>query len=98
MDIELENTGGVTFRSISLTVRDKVTDVVVSLFADGFTDINGCAGSNTRDALPTGATRIVSSPAFTYDPVGHELRATITLCSNSGQSGICVTEVIQFTP
>lgn len=98
VDIELENTGGVSFRSISLTVRDTITDAVVSMYADSFTDLNGCLSSNTRDSLPSGATRIVSSPAFTYDPVGHRLRATITLCSNPGQSGTCVTQVIHFTP
>lgn len=98
VDIELENTGGISFRSISLTARDTVTDVVVSLYADNFTNINGCTSSNTKDSLHPGDIRIVSSPAFTYDPVGHNLRATITLCSNPGQSGTCVTQVIHFTP
>lgn len=98
VDIELDNTGGVSFRSISLTLRDTVTDAVLSMYADSFTDLSGCGTSNTKDTLPSGASRIVSSPAFTYDPVGHKLRATITLCSNAGQSGMCVTQVINFTP
>lgn len=98
VDIELENTGGVTFRSISLTVRDTVTDTVVSMFADSFTNINGCAGSSTRDTLLPGDARIVSSPAFNYDPTGHRLRGTISLCSSPGLNGMCVTQVIHFTP
>ena len=98
VDIELKNTGGVSFRSISLTVRDTITNAVVSMYADSFTDLSGCLSSSTRDALPSGATRIVSSPAFTYNTLGHRLRATITLCSNLGQSGTCVTQVIHFTP
>ncbi|HEX9838914.1 MAG TPA: SH3 domain-containing protein [Anaerolineales bacterium] len=98
VDIELENIGGLSFESISITVRDTVTDSIVSMYADSFTDINGCITSNTKEALPPGATRIVSTPAFTYDPTGHELRATITLCSSPGQNGTCITQVIHFTP
>ena len=51
VDIELDNTGGVAFRSISLTVRDTVTDTVLSMYADSFTDINGCGTSNHKGHL-----------------------------------------------
>jgi hypothetical protein len=98
VDIELANTGGLTFRSISLTVRDTVTDVSVSTYADSFIDLNGCLNSSSRDTLNPGDTRTVSSAAFAYDPSDHELRATISLCSNLGQSGTCVTETIEFEP
>jgi hypothetical protein len=98
MDIELDNTGGVSFRSIALTLRDTITDTVLSMYADSFTDLSGCGTPNTKDTLSPGDTRIVSSPAFTYDPTGHTLRATITLCSSPGQAGMCVTQVINFTP
>ena len=98
VDIELDNTGGLAFRSISLTVRDTETDATVSMLTDGFTNIDGCLDSSRKDVLNPGDTRVVSSPAFAYNPVDHELRATITLCSNLGQSGTCVTEVIEFTP
>ena len=98
VDIELTNTGGVTFESVSLTVRDTDTDIVVSLFSDSFTDLDGCVDSASRDRLNPGANRTVSSSAFAYDPTGHDLRATITLCSRDGQSGTCITETINFTP
>jgi hypothetical protein len=98
VDIDLDNTGGITFRSISLTVRDTENDAIVSLYRDGFTDNDGCLDSVTRDNLEPGSTRTISSPPFAYDPNGHKLRATITLCSNNGQSGTCVTNVITFEP
>jgi hypothetical protein len=98
VDIELENTGGVTFRSMSLTVRDLDTEIVVSRIADNFTDNSGCLASVSRDTLAPGVEHVVSSPAFAYDFIGHRLRATITLCSNRGLSGTCVTQVINFTP
>ena len=98
VDIELTNTGGIAFESLSLTVRDTTNDVVVSAYADNFTDLNGCLDSSTRNVLSPGTRRTVSAPAFLYDPRGHELRATITLCSRDGQNGLCLTESIRFTP
>jgi hypothetical protein len=96
VEIELENTGGIPFKSMSLTVRDTETNIVLSLYADGFTDKDGCNNSVKRDNLDPGDTRIVSSPAFSYDPDGHKMRATVTLCSSLGQTGICISKVINF--
>lgn len=98
VDIELENLGGLSFNSIAMTVRDTVTNTVLSLYSDDFTERDGCNESNTLDDLPAGEERLVSSPGFAYNPTGNALRATITLCSNPGQSGMCVTETINFTP
>lgn len=98
VDIDLENTGGVNFTSVALTVRDTDMDTVVSLYKEDFTDVSGCLDSETRDNLPPGDSQRISSPPFAYDPRDHRLRATITLCSNPGQSGTCVTEVINFRP
>jgi len=98
VDIDLENTGGVNFTSVSLTVRDTDTDIIVALYRDDFTDNDGCVDSDTIDNIQPGNTETISSPPFAYDPNGHELRATITLCSNNGQSGTCVTKVITFEP
>jgi len=98
VDIRLENTGGLSFRSMSLTLRDTVTDVVLSVNPNGFTDLSGCLDSSTRDNINPGDVRRVSSPAFAYNPTGHEIRATVTLCSNTGVSGMCVSKTIKFTP
>ena len=98
VDIELENTGGIEFRSVSLTVRDTTNDTVVSVYTDGFTDTSGCLDSENRSVLQPGGTRTISSPPFAYNPSGHRLRATITACSNLGNSGTCISQVITFTP
>jgi hypothetical protein len=97
-DIELTNTGGISFESISMTVRDTDTDIVVSMYTDVFHDIDGCSGTDTRERLNPGASHVVSGPVFTYNPTGHTLRATITLCSRDGQNGMCITESIKFKP
>lgn len=98
VDLKLENTGGMGFTSLTLTVRDTVTGISQSLYSEDFIDYNGCSESFIKDSLSPGTNRIVSSPAFSYDLTGHLLRATITLCSNPAQSGTCLTEVIEFTP
>lgn len=98
VDFELENHGGISFNSLALTVRDTVNNTVLSLYADDFTNRDGCNASATLGSLPAGEELLVSSPIFTTNPSGHELRATITLCSSPRQSGICTTEAIAFTP
>jgi len=98
VDLELKNTGAVNFRSVSITMRDTVTDKVLSMSADGFTNLDGCSGSNTKDNLDPGGAHIVSMPAFAYDPTGHNIRATVTVCSNKGVTGLCVSKVINFKP
>ncbi len=97
MDFLVKNTGSMTFKSINVTVRDTVTDITVSVITDGFTDKTGCS-STDRDNLLPGKKVIVSSPGFTYDPNNHKLRATLTLCTQTGLNGTCLTDTFTFTP
>ena len=97
VDILLKNTGSLTFKSMSLSVKDNATDVVVSVMNDGFVNKNAC-NVVERDNLLPGKSVIVSSPVFGYDPNGHKLKAVLTLCSQTGLNGSCVTETITFKP
>lgn len=98
LDINIENLGSTTFRSLSITMLDLDTDASRTLRADLFTDRDGCSQSESFDSLPPRTDRVVSSPAFNYNPTGHRLRTTITLCSGSGQTGTCVTDTVNFRP
>lgn len=98
VEIKLKNNGSIPFKSMGITIKDTVTDIVLANFVDGFTNIDGCLSTTTRDTLSISKTHVISSPAFNYDPSGHKLRATIILCSDIGQSGTCVTNTIIFTP
>ena len=98
VEIGLENTGGVEYRSMILNVRDQDTDVSLTLYADVFTNRNGCTETEIRDVLPSGASRIISSPVFNYNPTGHRILATITLCTSTGQRGTCTTETANLRP
>jgi hypothetical protein len=98
VEFKLTNNGSVNFKSVEMTVEDLTAPTTLSNLTDGFTDINGCVSSATKDTLAVGTSAIVSAPAFAYDPTGHNVRATVTLCSNTGISGLCLTKKIQFTP
>ena len=98
VDFVIENTGGITFESMSMTVRDLEDNEVVSLYSNDFVDRNGCDETSIRDDLEFDDIDTVSSPAFAFNLSGRDLRATITLCSELDQSGSCVTKVVSFTP
>jgi hypothetical protein len=98
VDIILENTGTITFQSVSVTVKDTVTGSTLSISADEFTDFDTCGEYISKNALPPGELRIMSSPKFDYDPHGNKINATITVCSNEGLNGTCLTKKISFTP
>lgn len=98
VDVILENTGTTTFESVSITVKDTVIGDTHSISADEFTDFDSCSDYISKDTLPPGDSRIMSSPKFDYDPHGNKLNVTITLCSNEGLNGTCVTKKVSLTP
>lgn len=98
VEVELKNSGLIPFRSLKFEVRDKVTGVELAALQDGFINLDGCLKTTTKDTLHPGDTFIVSSPAFSYNPAGNELRADVTLCAAPGQKGGCVSKRIHFTP
>lgn len=98
IEIKLKNTGPIPFKSVDIAVEDKVTNVELENLADGFTNIDGCLKTTTKDKLDSGDTYLLSVPVFAYDPTGHKLRIIITLCSETGQKGLCVRNKFDHTP
>jgi hypothetical protein len=97
-EIGLENTELITLRSAGIVLKDTVADTSVSDLTDGFLDRPDCSTSHSRATLLPGKNVVISSPVLSDDPSGHKLRATITLCSETGQNGTCVTNTITFKP
>ncbi|MBV6395276.1 MAG: hypothetical protein HFACDABA_00851 [Anaerolineales bacterium] len=97
-ELRLKNTGPVTFRSYSLSIKDRTLDVSLTDFGDGFVDIGGCLTSGIVSELAPGDVYILSSPAFVNNIVNHKMRATVTLCTQVGQGGVCVSQTIDFQP
>ncbi|WKZ37036.1 MAG: hypothetical protein QY332_03745 [Anaerolineales bacterium] len=97
-DLQLKNTGAISFRSVKIEVKDLATDVELVALTDGFTDLDGCLKTTTKDVLAPGDTFNLSAPAFVYNPSGNNIRVFITLCTNTAQKGGCVTNKINFKP
>ena len=98
VELRLTNTGVVAFSSISLSLKDTDEGNTVSMSSDKFTNIDGCLDSTSQETLDPGQTYRISTPPFTYDPKGHSMRATVTLCTADAQNGMCITQVIKFKP
>jgi hypothetical protein len=98
LEIALKNMGTVPLKSVNISVTDNTTGITVVNLADGFTSLEGCLSRTTKDILYPGDTYLLSSPAFNYNPTGHELKVSITLCSDTGQKGQCANNKFDVKP
>jgi hypothetical protein len=98
VEVKLKNKGSIPLKSVNISVKDNLTGTVLVNLADGFINLDGCLVKTTKDILGPDDTYLLSAPAFTYDPTGHELKVILTLCSDAGQKGMCATNKIEFTP
>lgn len=96
--INLTNTGPVAFRSITISIRDTVTNETRNESKNGFQDVNACILTSLTSSLGPGEAYTVVAPSLSADPSGHLVSATITLCTETGQGGTCTSKTIEFTP
>jgi hypothetical protein len=98
VEFNIKNTGNLIFQSVRIQVTDNNTSETVTNQANEFTDWNGCvAGVSQVDLIP-GESGNTTSGALSNNPSGHNLSATIKLCSENGLGGECVNRSISFTP
>lgn len=96
MKIQVTNTSSQPFESMSIVIKDETTEVELVFNSDEFTELDGCVKVTAKDRIESGATFIISSPQFDQNPNGHQFRAFITLCTEKGQSGGCITRKLNF--
>ena len=97
-EFNLANNTSNTYKSVSITVFDSVTNNSVVKITDGFQNQNGCLVLVTQTTLGPGNSLVVSAQPFGYDPTSHKLRTTIKLCTKKGLSGACTSSSLVFTP
>jgi hypothetical protein len=86
-------------RSIEIILFDSDTQDKVSIQADGFKNVNGCFDDSTENVLNADSSLVMSSPALSHDPAGHELELTVRVCTATSQGSPCsVKEKIEFVP
>lgn len=92
------NTGTITFKSYAISAYDTVTTTTVSTSVDNFDETNGCPVITAIPELAPGMSGWVHAYSFIYDPTGHALQVTITLCTEPGLGGSCVSQNLTVTP
>jgi hypothetical protein len=98
---QINNTGGITWESIQIKVTDNTTATTTTHNHDSFRVYNGCVLEiEQQDLMPGegGVVTNVNPGQFGYNPAGHSITATVTLCSQNGLAGTCLTKTITFTP
>jgi len=98
VNVDMENTGSITFRSISMIVQDLDGNATMFSKNNVFGSADGCNQSSSKNTLGPGIKMVVSSPSFSYNLGGHKLRATITVCSEENLNGYCVTKEVVLKP
>lgn len=98
---EIANTGSVTWESIRIEITDNTTASSFLHTSDKIRYYNGCVLSASVEELTPGegATATNVNPGqLNYDPTGHSITAIITLCSQNGLAGTCVSRTLNITP
>ena len=98
---KISNPGSNTWESIKIVVKDTVTATVETHTRDAFKRYTGCTASGEDLNLEPGETGYATSVdpgQFTYNPAGHAMKATITVCSKDALAGTCLSKVVSYTP
>lgn len=97
-DLKAKNTGSIPFKSYSTTLKDKTNNKTVNSSSNVFEELSGCLSAGSLDEIASGQVGHVNSGNFLYNPSGHKINATVTLCTKDGLSGMCISETIEFKP
>jgi hypothetical protein len=98
LDVRVKNTGTIPLKSLNIAIEDRETGTMLADLSDGFTDIDGCMTTTTRDVIAPGETYLFSTPSFSYKPKGNDLRVSLVLCSETGQRGLCAARNFNVSP
>jgi len=97
---QVNNTGTLTLESIRIVVTDNTTATTKTHQLDAFRSYNGCGLEDNVLSLLPGQGVVVANidpGQFNYNPAGHSIMATFTICSADGLGGTCVNRTINFT-
>lgn len=99
--LRVRNTGGVTWQSVKVVIKDNTTALTFTHTLDQFRGYTGCPVDITQNDLTPGEEGVISnvSPGqFNYDPTGHSLKVTVTVYSEDGLAGESYSTSFNLTP
>ncbi len=102
LGFQLTNNGSVPWESVKVEVTDSNTAVTKTIIRDVFLELSATCVPLTSlvDLTPgeTGGAGNWGETMFSYNPTGHNITATITLCSQNSLAGQCISKSTSFTP
>jgi hypothetical protein len=96
--IKIQNVGSVTIKSISISIKDTVTNETRNSSTNGFQDLSGCALAPIKSTLASTESATVVAPSLNADPAGHKISVTVTGCTEINSGGACSSAAFEFTP
>jgi len=85
--VYVQNTGNLPIQSHMSTFKDTKKGELLTTTSNTF-------GSSAK--ISVGNTGVVSSPQFSVDTIGHQMKVTVKVCSTDGQTGKCLSKNISF--
>jgi hypothetical protein len=98
---QVKNNGSVTWESVRLVVTDNTTATTFTHILNSFRSYNGCGVEvNQQELMPGegGHVANILPGEMGYNPAGHSITTTATLCSQNGLGGTCISKTINFNP
>ena len=98
IEVTVTNTGALTWESFTLHTENRTLSTSDTFSDDRFADVHACGSDYFDDALVPGQTGTTGSrPFMDHYPTGESFYAELTLCTQNGQGGQCLTKSITFT-
>ncbi len=97
-EFQIVNTGNRTLKSVIVTAVDEVTGTSVTSAFAGYDRRSGCFPPEERIWVDPGGTAYTQAVAFTYDPSGHTMHATLQVCAVIQRAVYCAEHSLDFTP
>ncbi len=85
--VYVQNTGSLPVQSHTSTFKDTVTGELLTITSNKF-------GYSAK--ISVGNTGVVSSPEFSANTTGHQMKVTVKACSEDAQLGKCLSKTITF--
>ncbi len=98
LEFLIKNNGSIILESYSITITDNDTAQSVYISNDKFEEWNGCPIVSSQSDLLPGEAGYAVSATLLNDPSGHDIDATIRVCSENGLGGTCIEKDMSFTP
>jgi hypothetical protein len=98
---KITNSGGFALQSVETTVTDNDASPsqTVTYTKDVFEQLDSaCAVAGTRNDLTASEVGHTTSAELDENPSGHDIDATIKVCTEDSLNGDCITKSINFTP